>query len=208
MSGRKRGHQPIYTTAGEDRHMRRAGDYGGRVSAVPKPDSESQPSTGWWPRLVPGPVTVVLAATAAVLVAVALLQPPGWLLAVLCLLAALALGAVAAVARSLTLAVSAAVLAATAVVGASGLALGARADASGGAAYDFPLVVGLPLPQAKALFQRHGPVRFMIQRAPYGTRGTVLRATGYAPDGSYAPGSTITLLVGSRAPKTASSSGG
>src|SRR3954451_22398770 len=87
MSGRKRGHQPIYTTAGEGRHMRRAGGYGGRVSAVPKRESEPQPSTGWWPRLVPGPVTVVLAATAAVLVPVALLQPPGWLLAVLWLLA-------------------------------------------------------------------------------------------------------------------------
>jgi hypothetical protein len=126
----------------------------------------------------------VVGATAAVLVAVALLQPPGWVLAVLCLLAV------------------------AAAVGASGLALGARADASGGAAYDFPLVVGLSLPQAKALFQRHGPVRFVIHRAPYGARGTVLRATGYAPDGSYACGSTITLLVGNRAPKAASSSGG
>jgi hypothetical protein len=48
----------------------------------------------------------------------------------------------------------------------------------------------------------------VIHRAPYGTRGTVLRATGYAPDGSYSAGSTITLLVGSRAPKAASSSGG
>ena len=187
--------------------MRRAGGYCGRVSAVPQPDPDSRPATGRWPRLVPGLVTIVVAATAAVLVAAALLQPPGWALAMLCLLAALAVGGVAALSRNLTLAVLAAVLAVTAAVGASGLALGARADASGGAASDFPLVVGLPLSQAKALFQRHGPVRFVIHRAPYGTRGTVLRATGYAPDGSYSPGSTITLLVGSRAPKSASSSG-
>jgi hypothetical protein len=175
---------------------------------VPQPEPEPGLTTAWWPRLVPGLVTVVLGATAAVLVAVALLEPPGWVLAVLCLLAGLALGAAAAVSRSPTLAVLAAVLAVTSAVGASGLALGARADASGGAAYDFPLVVGLPLPQAKALFQRHGPVTFVIHRAPYGTRGTVLRATGYAPDGSYGPGSTITLLVGSRAPRVASASGG
>jgi hypothetical protein len=178
------------------------------VSEVQPPHPEPGAATAWWPRLIPGLVTVVVAATAAVLVAVALLQPPGWVLAVLCLLAGLALAAVAAVSRSLTLAVLAAVLVVTSAVGASGLALGARADASGGRAYDFPLVVGLPLPQAKALFQRHGPVRFVIHRAPYGARGTVLRATGYAPDGSYGSGSTITLLVGSRAPKAASSSGG
>jgi len=104
--------------------------------------------------------------------------------------------------------VLAGVLAITSAVGAAALSLGAHADASGGAAYDFPLVVGLPLPQAKALFQRHGPVTFVVHRAPYGTRGTVLRATGYAPDGSYGPGATITLLVGSRAPSAASSSGG
>jgi hypothetical protein len=203
-----RSHRPIYTTARGERHMGRAGGYRGRVSAVPQPDPEPGPPTAWWPRLIPGLVTIVVGATTAVLVAVALLQPAGWVLAVLCLLAALALGATAAVSRSLTLAVLAGVLAVTSAVGASGLALGARADASGGAAYDFPLVVGLPLSQAKALFQRHGPVRFVIHRAPYGARGTVLRATGYAPDGSYGPGSTITLLVGSRAPKTASSSGG
>lgn len=188
--------------------MCRGDRYRGPVSAAPQPDPEPGAVTAWWPQLVPGIVTIVVAATAAVLVAVALLEPPGWVLAVLCLLAALALGAAAAVARSLTLAVLAAVLAITSAVGASGLALGARADASGGTAYAFPLVVGLPLPQAKALFQRHGPVRFVIHRAPYGTRGTVLRATGYAPDGSYGPGSTITLLVGSRSPKAGSSSGG
>jgi len=188
--------------------MCRAGGYRGRVSAAPKPDSKRGAATARWPRVIPGLVAIVVAATAAVLAAVALLQPPGWVLAVLCLLAALALAGAAAIARSLTLAVVAAVLAVTSAVGASGLALGARADASGGAAYDFPLVVGLPLTQAKALFQRHGPVRFVIHRAPYGTRGTVLRATGYAPDGSYGPGSMITLLVGSRSPQAASSSAG
>jgi len=188
--------------------MCRAGGYRGRVSAAPKPDSKRGAATARWPRVIPGLVAIVVAATAAVLVAVALLEPPGWVLAVLCLLAALALAGAAAIARSLTLAVVAAVLAVTSAVGASGLALGARADASGGAAYDFPLVVGLPLTQAKALFQRHGPVRFVIHRAPYGTRGTVLRATGYAPDGSYGPGSMITLLVGSRSPQAASSSAG
>jgi hypothetical protein len=203
-----RSHRPIYTTAGGDRHMRRAGGYGGRVSAGPQPEPEPGAATARWPRLIPGLVTIVVAATAAVLVAIALLEPPGWVLAVLCLLAALALAAAASVSRSVTLTVLAGVLAVTSAVGAAALALGARADPSGGAAYDFPLVVGLPLPQAKALFQRHGPVRFVIHQAPYGTRGTVLRATGYAPDGSYGPGATITLLVGSRAPSAASSSGG
>jgi hypothetical protein len=202
-----RDHRPIYTTARGDQHMRRGGGYRGRVSTTPQPEAEPVAATAGWPRLTAGRVPIVVVA-AAVLVAAALLQPAGWVLAVLCLLAALALGAVAAVARSLTLAVLAGVLAVTSAVGASGLALGARADASDGAAYDFPLVVGLPLPQAKALFQRHGPVRFVIHRAPYGMRGTVLRATGYAPDGSYGPGSIITLLVGSRAPQAASSSGG
>jgi hypothetical protein len=188
--------------------MRRAGGYGGRVSAALQPEPERPAATAWGPRLVPGLVAMVVAATAAVLIAVALLEPPGWVLAVLCLLAALALGAAAAVWRSLTLTVLAAVLAVTSAVGACGLALGARADASGGGAYAFPLVVGLPLPQAKALFLRHGPVRFIIHQAPYGARGTVLRATGYAPDGSYGPGSTITLLVGSRAGNAGSSQGG
>src|SRR6476469_7394169 len=131
--------------------MCRAGGYRGRVSAAPKPDSKRGAATARWPRVIPGLVAIVVAATAAVLAAVALLEPPGWVLAVLCLLAALALAGAAAIARSLTLAVVAAVLAVTSAVGASGLALGARADASGGAAYDFPLVVGLPLTQA-----RHG----------------------------------------------------
>src|SRR6476469_7665817 len=163
--------------------MCRAGGYRGRVSAAPKPDSKRGAATARWPRVIPGLVAIVVAATAAVLVAVALLEPPGWVLAVLCLLAALALAGAAAIARSLTLAVLAAVLAVTSAVGASGLALGARADAPGGAAYDFPLVVGRPLTEGQRLFQRHGPVRFGMRRAPYGTRGRGLGASGYAPGG-------------------------
>src|SRR6476469_6846123 len=106
-----------------------AGGYRGRVSAAPKPDSKRGAATARWPRVIPGLVAIVVAATAAVLVAVALLEPPGCVLAVLCLLAALALAAAAAVSRSVTLAVLAGVLAVTSAVAAAALALGARAEA-------------------------------------------------------------------------------
>src|SRR5205823_326127 len=113
---------------------------------------------------------------------------------------AVVLAALAVAARNIVTAVLAAVLALTAAIGAGGLALGARADTAGRTGHPFPLVVGLPLRAAKAAFQRHGPVRFTVTRADYGRRGIVLRATGYAPDGRYAPGATITLLIGSQLP--------
>jgi hypothetical protein len=91
-------------------------------------------------------------------------------------------------------------LAATAVLGLAGVALGRRASTSSVPGHPFPLVVGLPLRQAEAMFQRHGPVTFQIKRVAYGARGTVLRATGYSPDGTYAPGSTIALVVGTYVP--------
>ena len=97
------------------------------------------------------------------------------------------------------------VLAMTAVAGAIGLALGGRAG-NGGASYAFPLVVGLPLSKAKAEFQRHGPVTFVVHRAPYGARNVVLRASGYAPDGTYGPGTTVTLLVGGQRARSTSQS--
>jgi hypothetical protein len=97
--------------------------------------------------------------------------------------------------------VVAAVLAATALTLAAGLALGDRARASGDRGVPFPAVVGLPVERARALFDRHGPVHYVIKKVPYGARGTVLRASGYSTDGTYAPGSTITLVVGTRAPR-------
>jgi hypothetical protein len=105
-------------------------------------------------------------------------------------------------ARSGACAVLAAALAVAALAGLAGLSLGARAGAGGASGAPFPAVVGLPLAQAKAAFERHGPVHFTIVRAPYGRQGTVLRATGYSTDGSYAPGSTITLVVGTVPPHT------
>jgi hypothetical protein len=105
--------------------------------------------------------------------------------------------------RSATAVVLAVALAATVALGIAGLALGRRASTDSSAGHAFPLVVGLPLERAKALFQRHGPVRFVVRRVAYGARGTVLRATGYSPNGTYAPGSTITLVVGTRAPTPA-----
>ena len=128
----------------------------------------------------------------------------------LCLLAAVALAAVVAViAAAGTLAVLAGALAATAAVGASGLALGtARGRCRPRRGRPFPAVVGLPLAQAQAAFQRArtGPIR--DRAGPLRPRGTVLRATGYSTDGSYGPGSTITLVVGSGAHRSAASSAG
>jgi hypothetical protein len=112
--------------------------------------------------------------------------------------AACVLSVAAVISRSATAAVLAAVLVATAVIGLTGISLGRRASTSSVSGHAFPLVVGLPLDRAEKLFQQHGPVRFSIKRVPYGARGTVLRATGYSPDGTYSPGSTITLVVGTR----------
>jgi len=113
---------------------------------------------------------------------------------------AAALAAVGVWSRSVTALVLAGALAAAALLGAAGLSLGRRASTATAVGHPFPLVVGLPLQRAERLFQRHGPVHFVIRRVAYGARGTVLHATGYSPDGTYSPGSTITLVVGTRAP--------
>jgi hypothetical protein len=114
--------------------------------------------------------------------------------------AGVVLGAVAVLRRSATVAVVAVTMAATALATAAGLSLGDRARATEHRV-PFPAVVGLPLERARALFDRHGPVHYVIKKVPYGARDTVLRATGYSTDGTYAPGSTITLVVGTRAAK-------
>jgi hypothetical protein len=142
---------------------------------------------------------VAIAAVTVVLLAVALAEPIGGVLAGCCLMAAVVLAGAAVISRSATAAVLALVLVATAVIGVTGIALGRRASTSSVPGHAFPLVVGLPLDRAKQLFQLHGPVRFSIKRVAYGARGTVLRATGYSPDGTYSPGFTITLVVGTRA---------
>jgi hypothetical protein len=140
-----------------------------------------------------------IAAACVVLPAVVLAQPGGGVLAGCCVAAACVLSAAAVISRSATAAVLATVLVATAVIGLTGISLGRRASTSSVPGHAFPLVVGLPLDRAEKLFQQHGPVRFSIKRVAYGARGTVLRATGYSPDGTYSPGSTITLVVGTRA---------
>ena len=135
------------------------------------------------------------------LAAVALTGAGGSTLVAVAIVAAIVLAAIAVLRRSATVAVVSAALAVTALTIVLGLALGDRARASGDRGVPFPAVVGLPLDRAKALFDRHGPVHYVIKRVPYGARGTVLRATGYSTDGTFAPGSTITLVVGTRAPR-------
>ena len=165
--------------------------------------AEAEPAP---PRARPGGrwlVPAAIVAMAAGLGLLALTEPSGGLLTGLCLVAAAALAAVAVIARSGTAGVVACALAATVVVGSAGIALGHRAGSASVPGAPFPAVVGLPLAQARAAFQAHGPVRFQIVRAPYGRLGTVLRATGYSTDGSYTPGSTITLVVGTVAPHSA-----
>jgi hypothetical protein len=157
-------------------------------------------------RVVRPPATVGLAAFGAVLVAPALLVVAalaglgGGVLIAICVLAAVVLGVLAVIARNAVTGAVAAVFGLTAVFAAAGLALGARADTAGRTGHPFPLVVGLTLARAEAQFRKHGPVRFMVTKADYGERGIVLRATGYAPDGTYDPGATISLLIGSKAP--------
>jgi membrane protein DedA with SNARE-associated domain len=146
---------------------------------------------------------VAIAVTSSVLLLIALAGAGGSAL-IACLLAcAAALGAIGVRSRSATAVVIACAFAAAAVLGMAGLSLGRRASTATAAGSPFPLVVGLPLQRAEALFQRHGPVTFVVRRVAYGERGTVLHATGYSPDGTYAPGSTITLVVGTRAPSQA-----
>jgi hypothetical protein len=115
--------------------------------------------------------------------------------------AAVVLTAVAALRRSATAAVVAVTMAMTALALAAGLSLGDRVRAAEHRGVPFPAVVGLRLERARALFDRHGPVHYVIKKVPYGARDTVLRATGYSTDGTYAPGSTITLVVGTRVPR-------
>ena len=144
--------------------MRRAGGYGGRVSAAPQPDPDSRPATGRWPRLIPGLVTIVVAATAAVLVASRCCsRPAGCLPCSACWprwpsgpwLPYRAASPWPCWRRA----------------GGHSRGRGIRTGAGGARGrlrrpLRLPLVVGLPLPQAKALFQRHGPVRFVIHRRP------------------------------------------
>jgi hypothetical protein len=140
-------------------------------------------------------------ATLCLLAAIALTGAGGSTLIAVSIASAVVLAALAVLRRSAALAVVSAVLAGTAVTVAVGLSLGDRARASGERGVPFPAVVGLPLDRARALFDRHGPVHYVIRRVPYGARGTVLRASGYSTDGTYTPGSTITLVVGTRAPR-------
>jgi len=128
----------------------------------------------------------------------ALVGLSGGELAVLCVISGAVLAALALAARSAVAAAVAGVAVLTAIAGMGGLSLGARAETAGRGGYPFPLVVGLPLDRAKAELRRHGPVTFTVTRAAYGRRGIVLRATGYGADGTYAPGASITLLVGSQ----------
>lgn len=148
----------------------------------------------------PPPATIAVCALTGLLLLLALAGAAGSVLIVCSAASAAALAAVGVWSRSVTALAVAGALAAAAVLGIAGLALGRRASTAGEAGHPFPLVVGLPLQRAEALFQRHGPVHFVIRRVAYGARGTVLHATGYSPDGTYAPGSTITLVVGTRAP--------
>jgi hypothetical protein len=169
------------------------------------PPEPEHPVIDWpRPRRIVRTASGAIAITVAVLGLAALTDASGTALLLLCAAACAALAVVAVRARSATAGVLAAVLAATAVAGAIGLALGGRAG-NGGAGYAFPLVVGLPLSEAKAAFQRHGPVTFVVHRAPYGARNVVLRAGGYAPDGTFSPGATVTLLVGGGRAGSASS---
>jgi len=142
-----------------------------------------------------------VAAAALLLAAVSLAGAAGGTLMAVAITACAALAVVAVLRRSAAVAVVSAVMAATALALAVGLSLGDRARASGDRGFPFPAVVGLPLERARALFDRHGPVHYTIKRVPYGTRDTVLRATGYSTDGTFRPGSTITLVVGTRPPR-------
>jgi membrane protein DedA with SNARE-associated domain len=142
-----------------------------------------------------------MAAAAVILVPAALTGAPGSVLVALALLVAAGLAGVAVVFEQRTPAVIACVLVATALVGALGMDLGGRAGRSADQGAPFPAVVGMKLDRAKRLFQQHGPVQIVVQRASYGERNVVLRATGYGPHGTYGPGSTIRLVVGTRAPR-------
>jgi hypothetical protein len=144
---------------------------------------------------------LAVAAAACLLTAIGLAGAGGATLIAAAIASAVVLAAVAVLRRSATAAVVAVTMAATALALAAGLSLGDRVRAAEHRGVPFPAVVGLPLERARALFDRHGPVHYVIKQVPYGARNTVLRATGYSTDGTYAPGSTITLVVGTRAPR-------
>jgi membrane protein implicated in regulation of membrane protease activity len=150
------------------------------------------------PAFAPG---AAIGGVAALLVLLALADAPGTLLIVLALLAALALGALAVLLEQSTPAVVSVALVATAALGLLGMELGGRAGRSAQQGTPFPAVVGMKVDRARRLFEQHGGVRVVIQRVSYGERNVVLRATGYGPHGTYGPGSTIRLVVGTRPPR-------
>ncbi|MDX6552192.1 MAG: hypothetical protein QOH74_680 [Gaiellales bacterium] len=150
------------------------------------------------PAFAPG---AAIGAATALLVLLALADAPGSVLIVFALLAAAGLVAVAVILERWTPAVVALVLVATAVLGLVGIELGGRAGRSVQVGAPFPAVVGMKVDKARKLFEQHGPVHIVIQRASYGERDVVLRATGYGPHGTYGPGSTIRLVVGTRPPR-------
>lgn len=157
----------------------------------------------WLPRETAPSAFLAAAAVAAVvlgLTLLALVDAPGGALVGFTVVGALVLVAAAVVSRQITPAVVAAVLAAAALLALLGLELGGRAGRSADQGAPFPAVVGMKVNRARKLFEQHGPVKIVIQRVSYGQRDIVLRATGYGPHGTYGPGSTIRLVVGSRAP--------
>jgi membrane protein implicated in regulation of membrane protease activity len=157
----------------------------------------------WLPRDTNLPAfapAVAIGAAAAALVLLALADAPGSLLIAMAVLAAVGLLVLAVLLEQWTPAAVALVLVATALLGLLGLELGGRAGRSAKPGAPFPAVVGMNVDRARTLLEQHGPVRIVIQRASYGQRDVVLRATGYGPHGTYGPGSTIRLVVGTRAP--------
>jgi hypothetical protein len=168
------------------------------MSEQPEPPSAPTPAA----RLVTVPWEgLAVVAAVSLLAAIGLAGAGGATLIAAAIATAVGLAVVAVLRRSATVAVVAVTMAATALALAVGLSLGDRVRAAEHRGVPFPAVVGLRLERAKALFDRHGPVHYEIKKVPYGARDTVLRATGYSTDGTYSPGSTITLVIGTRAPR-------
>jgi hypothetical protein len=162
---------------------------------APPPPRRARPEPPSWISNWDG---ACIAVAVLLLALVALTGTGGGTMIALAAVSCLALAAVAALRRNAAAAVVSVVMGVSALTAALGLSLGDRARAAGDRGYPFPAVVGLSLGQARALFDRHGPVHYVIKRVPYGARGTVLRATGYTSEGTFAAGSTITLVVGTR----------
>jgi len=146
-----------------------------------------------------------IGAATTLLALLALAGAPASVLIALGLVAAVVLAALAVLLEQWTPGIVAAVLVVTAALGMLGLELGQRAGRSAEQGAPFPAVVGMKVDRARKLFEQHGPVNIVIQRVSYGERNVVLRATGYGPHGTYGPGSTIHLVVGTRAPRSDSS---